>query len=254
MNNHSNSTKEGTIFYVPVATGFAVGVIARSGNQGTCLGYFFGPLVQVKNLSVSYVKALRFDNAIYTAIFSADKLKKGLWTTWGIHPNWQRCEWPIPVFSHQDVVNKKHFLRFYDDALNFVKQQERLDVPLADLPKDGYAYSGFVELRLAHLLGEKTTEPDPYASLPESAADDPPQHYLYFHDEELAKYAGEEVRKLGFDPAVILSVGSGSQWLLLARHPENRLVAEEQMEQEAEQLEKMAEELGGEYDGWDKPS
>jgi hypothetical protein len=118
-----------------------------------------------------------------------------------------------------------------------------------DLPEDGCAGPKLLENVLAHLLGAGTSG-TPSATAADTASD-PPRHFLYFHDKDLADRAADACRSLGYDPSVVPSVDEEKPWVLLAAH-RLRAATDADMERAGEELQEVAQEWGGEYDGWDK--
>jgi regulator of RNase E activity RraB len=72
------------------------------------------------------------------------------------------------------------------------------------------------------------------------------RHYLYFSKEGSGNAAAQRLAKLGFEVTV---ERRDDQWAVIARHKMNPLA--ENMESFRNQLEKVAEASGGEYDGWE---
>ena len=73
-------------------------------------------------------------------------------------------------------------------------------------------------------------------------------HYLYFPKKGNAEKAGRQLRKRGFQVQVQRGA-DGVNWLAMATK-ENPPADGHEMEALREELESLAEELGGEYDGW----
>jgi len=57
---------------------------------------------------------------------------------------------------------------------------------------------------------------------------------------------------LGYDPKIQLSTYAAKPYLLLANLT-SRNASEEEIERQSTRLSKLADEWGGEYDGWDRP-
>jgi regulator of ribonuclease activity B len=74
------------------------------------------------------------------------------------------------------------------------------------------------------------------------------KHYLYFSKKPNAEAAGEQLRNRGFSVEV-RKAADGENWLALAtKTPPN---AGEQMESLRDEMETLAEQFSGEYDGWE---
>jgi regulator of RNase E activity RraB len=72
------------------------------------------------------------------------------------------------------------------------------------------------------------------------------RHYLYFPREDSANAAAQQLTKLGLEAAV---EQRGNKWAVIARH--NMVPLADSLESFRNQLEKVAEASGGEYDGWE---
>lgn len=237
---------------VPLDGGWAVGLIARMNSQyGKCLGYFFAPKLNVLP-NVEQLRAMRPEQAIYVRQFMSVGLEEGKWPVLGRMPDWNPNQWPMPKFRYRNRITGMWLIRHYDDELNHLSERRAVsDDEVAALPDDPMPYGGYLQLDLAELLG--TTAPvDPSAAVL-AAANEPPQHFLYFHDKELADNAAVVCAKLGYDPVFETSMIPEKPWLLLVRH-RVKTATEDEMEHAGERLAKVAEEWGGEYDGWDRPS
>jgi hypothetical protein len=71
-------------------------------------------------------------------------------------------------------------------------------------------------------------------------------HYLYFPKKSDAQKAAARLREKGWTVEVKKG-GDGENWLTLAKQP---APIEEDIEEIREELERLADDLGGEYDGW----
>jgi hypothetical protein len=101
------------------------------------------------------------------------------------------------------------------------------------------------ELRLQDVTeGEKRKATAP----PENRASEPMKHYLYFPKKPNAEEAGERLRSRGFSVEVRKGA-DGENWLALATKapPKNG----EQMDELRDEMEALAAQFGGEYDGWE---
>src|SRR2546423_8097964 len=75
------------------------------------------------------------------------------------------------------------------------------------------------------------------------------EHFLYFPEKSHAETAGERLRAKGWT-VKIARAASSTDWLVLATE---YWPNEEKFEQTRQELESLAEELGGRYDGWGGP-
>jgi len=251
MSMRKSTYQPGDWFAIPLRGGYAVGLLARTGRYRQCLGYFFGPLLsQVPRLE--QLGQLQAADALWVYRFDGLRLENRMWPIIGRHPQWRHDKWPVPPVRHSNYVSPDWTIRYYADDLERYQERPATADEARTIEKDGVAGALFVELRLADLLGTEATEVDPFAALP-PPGQEPPRHYLYFHDKELAEHAAEASRALGYEPAIVPSADEAKPFLLLANHKAKR-ATDEEMEQAAERLASVAAEWGGEYDGWDKPN
>jgi hypothetical protein len=139
----------------------------------------------------------------------------------------------------------------YDDELNYGVDRRAVEGEVLNLPDNGTVYGRYLQSTLGKLLGTNPMPVDAFADL-HASNHEPPRHFVYFHDRDLADLAAAAVRDMGFEPSVLPSSDQQKPWLLLAGH-RSRTATEDDMEDAAARLQRVAEEWGGEYDGWDKP-
>lgn len=229
---------------------FAVRLI-RVNIYGTCVGSVFGPLV--KQPPHETLVHLRSSNALFCRRFSGLYAETGRWIIVDGSSDWRIEEWPMPAFRYYDDISGNWKRRTYDDE-TLTGLEDRVVVSEADvahLSEDGCAGSLYLERQLARLAGQ-TPEPLDLEKLMHNASTDPPQHYIYFHDGELAEYARKEIEPLGLSVTVRPPVEGIPDWLVLAKHPKSGL-SEREIEAMEQKLRPLVESLGGEYDGWDRP-
>lgn len=101
------------------------------------------------------------------------------------------------------------------------------------------------ELRLQDIAGAKNRKA---SSVFENAAPEIMKHYLYFRKKSNADEAGRELRKRCFS-VVVRKGADGESWLTLATKPMPE--SDENMEKLRTQMEILAAQYGGEYDGWE---
>jgi hypothetical protein len=128
--------REGDWFAVPLRNGgFAVGLVARANPKAALLGYFFGP--ERKGIpSPDDLPGLRAKDAVLVGMFGHLGLTQGSWPTIGRLTNWDRAEWPMPVFLRVEELTGRAFNVFYAD--------------------DGLMGAGYVEKSLTSLLRGST--------------------------------------------------------------------------------------------------
>lgn len=160
MPKETSIIEEGTAFAVPLREGekFAVGLVARAAPRGRILlGYFFGPardrVPDLQELAGAGPSA-----AAYVARFGDLGLVDGSWPVIGRLPDWDRERWPNPQFCRSvDDGRLALAVAYADDDIGELIDETRVsDADCRELPEDGMAGSGFVELRLTRLLREDT--------------------------------------------------------------------------------------------------
>jgi hypothetical protein len=144
----------GDWFAVPLREGgFAVGVVARANPQGVLLGYFFGPRCE-EVPTLKDVRGLKPHAAILVGMFGDLGLMQSKWPIIGRLDDWDRGEWPMPVFIRYEELTGRSFRVFYhDDDPNKVVREEQVPPGTAEQgPKDGMMGAGFVEKVLTGAL------------------------------------------------------------------------------------------------------
>ena len=99
MTRQQNLTYEqGTWFGVPLKQGgYALGLVARCGEAGEALGYFFGP-PQAELPDLSLMSQNTADLAILCCRFGDLGLIEQKWPIIGRAPVWDPAIWPVPKF------------------------------------------------------------------------------------------------------------------------------------------------------------
>jgi hypothetical protein len=146
--------REGDWFAVPLReSGFGIGVVARSNPKGALLGYFFGPRRMVVP-SIEEVSDLRADEAVLVGRFGHLGLADGTWPIIGRLADWDRVEWPMPVFVRYEELTGRSFRVFYDeDDLVTVLREEQVALGVGEQgPKDGLMGAGYAEIVLTNLV------------------------------------------------------------------------------------------------------
>jgi hypothetical protein len=125
--------------------------VARFDGDGGILGYFFGPrLSRLPRPGPN--NELTAQQAMYINICSHLGLQQGSWLVLGRIEPWMREAWPVPAFGSIAVGGTIAWRHEYDDNLNTVSWGE-VAVELAkQLPDDGSAGSGVVEIILSKRL------------------------------------------------------------------------------------------------------
>jgi hypothetical protein len=146
--------REGNWFAVPLRDGgFGVGVVARANPKGALLGYFFGPR-RTSVPSIDDVADLKAETALLVGRFGYLGLKHGTWPIIGRIGDWNRTEWPMPVFVRYEQLTGRSFAVFYDDDDPVRLLREEQVAPGTDEqgPKDGLMGAGYVEIVLTETL------------------------------------------------------------------------------------------------------
>ena len=147
--------QEGDWFAVPLRNGgYAVGVVARANPDGVLLGYFFGPRRE-EIPTVADVRDLKRQEAVVVCKFGHLGLTRRKWPILGSVDDWDRTDWPMPVFVRYEELTGRTFRAFYDDDdPNKLLREEQVTPGAAEQgPKDTMMGAGFVEKRLTSILG-----------------------------------------------------------------------------------------------------
>lgn len=152
--------REGDWFAVPLRSGgFATGLLARASSRGILLGYFFGPR-RTAPASLEELSELRADQAVWIHMFGHLSLSHRTppderWPIIGRFPDWDRDLWPMPVFGRYEELTGRWFETYYpnDDPSSPNRQRQVPPGPVEQLPRDGMAGAGYVELWLDRLFG-----------------------------------------------------------------------------------------------------
>lgn len=148
--------REGDWFAVPLRSGgYAVGVVARTKGAGV-LGYFFGPRWAAAPAPQA-LATLRPDASILISVFGDLGLINGEWPIIGRLENWDRNEWPMPVFARVDSLDPGKCLRitYADDDPNLsgvVKEEVCSPEEASRLLPEAMSGYGAIEIKLTHLL------------------------------------------------------------------------------------------------------
>lgn len=150
--------QEGDWFAVPLRSdGYAVGVVARitKSYAGGIVGYFFGPKRDAIP-SLDEMKLLRPEQALWKYNFGDLSLLEGKWPIIGKLPDWERSEWPVPLFVRHDSLSGNAWVVEYDDddPDQIISEMPVNFEDVRDLPRAGSAGAGAVEIVLTKLLDE----------------------------------------------------------------------------------------------------
>ena len=143
---------EGDLFAVPLRDrGYGVGLAARADGKGIVVGYFFGRRYDAP----PEAGEVDTTHVVWTHMFGDLGLIKGKWPVIGALPGWRREDWPMPVFGRRESLTDRVLrVEYPDDEPNAIPRETRItEAQFADLPEDGLAGAGFVEIRMTRLLG-----------------------------------------------------------------------------------------------------
>jgi hypothetical protein len=251
--------KEGSAFVVPLRNGgYGRGVVARASPKGRVLfGYFFGP--RLTNASSATVEGLHPENAVLRVMFGDLGLMQGSWQVYAQIPDWDRTKWEMPDFIRHDGYSKKGWLvRYADDDPNRTDTQLLIDFD-PSIPRDSLSGFGAVEIKLSRLLGRQPHEEGKGAvnsgNMPELSQMSqmqkvryPIHHYLYFGDKAIGKGVAQLLRGKGY--LVDDRLGADEKnWLVLVKS--NAIPSQSTIVQQEKLFQQIAEDNGGEYDGWE---
>ena len=150
--------REGTWFAVPLSDGeYALGIVARIGQRGVTLGYFFGPRRRVLP-TLEEIEGLSPGDAAFVGIFGDLGLIKGRWPIIGRDAAWNPRRWAMPAFGRIEEATGRAFRVEYDDV-NLPRVRREVSATREEverLPKEGVAGYGFIEAKLTRLLSERS--------------------------------------------------------------------------------------------------
>lgn len=151
--------REGDWFAVPLREGgYATGVVARKGNRGILLGYFFGPR-RASLPTLEDVEGSSPNAPVLIECFSHLGLRDRTWPILGTLMSWNREKWPIPEFCRTEVPSGRTWRVTYADDLAAPIREERCSVEEASkLRPDRLAGAGAIEIRLTELLRDNNDD------------------------------------------------------------------------------------------------
>jgi hypothetical protein len=216
---------------------WAAGRIARRGTSET-LGYFFGPR-RPEPPGLADLASLSADWADHVGRFSDLAIKSGDWPVLGGHDDFDRVAWPVPDFGTANDRLGIYERHFYDDTLKLTRSARVPPDEARSLRPDVFLPDLALQIRLTRLLGG--TVP-PKESRP--ATSPRIDHFLSFPRRALAAAAARSAQALGFETEVERIEG---RWVLRASRD-----APADIEDDADELERIADEHGGGYEGMER--
>ena len=148
--------KEGDIFGIPLDQdkGFGVVLVARCHkSHGGVLGYFLGPAK--KNFpTLSDYLTVKAKDSILIGIFGDLYIIQGKWKYIGSLPDWNKKDWPMPIFGRYNEVDDEAFLIEYDDEdpNNEIREVKCSRKEIEGLPEDRLMGAGAAEIHLTRAL------------------------------------------------------------------------------------------------------
>ncbi len=141
------------------AGGYATGLLARASRKGMPVGYFFGPR-RAAPARLEELSELSADQAVWINRFGDLSLSRRTppderWPIIGRFPDWERDLWPMPVFGRYEELTGRWFETYYadHDPSRPSGQSQVAPGPVEQLPREGMAGAGYVELWLDRVLG-----------------------------------------------------------------------------------------------------
>jgi hypothetical protein len=152
--------KEGDWIALPLIRrgGWGLGLIARC-KAPAIIGYFFGPR-RSSPPTMADTAGLRREDAVTVVDVGDLGFRKGEWLVVGSHPNWDRADWPMPLFTTQD--GPRLYLSTYDEEdPSQLFHRERTTQEEADrrgaIERSVFGYAA-LSLKLDKLLAERETQ------------------------------------------------------------------------------------------------
>jgi hypothetical protein len=150
---------EGSVFLVPLrGSGYARGVVARSGPQGKVLfGYFFGP--RLRSTEDADMNGLHPSEAVLCLRFGDLGILRKEWPIVGSVADWNRENWQMPRFVRRDPLGrlKPRVVEYSDNDPNVVLAEWVVECE-PDLPTNSLSGYEAVSIKLDNLLGSDSHE------------------------------------------------------------------------------------------------
>ena len=146
--------REGDWFAVPLRDGgYGIGIVARANPKAALLGYFFGPRRDGVP-TVDEVRELRSSDAVLVGMFSHLGLTQAKWPILGRLAEWDRSEWPMPVFVRYEELTDRSFHVTYDqdDPAQLLREDQIIPGTAEQGATDGLMGAGYVVKVLTNLL------------------------------------------------------------------------------------------------------
>lgn len=152
--------KEGDWIALPLIRrgGWGLGLVARC-KSPTIIGYFFGPRFAEPPTMVDTLR-LRRDSALIVADLGDLGFRTNEWLVIGHQPNWNRGDWPLPLFAAKDGPRLYLCTLQEEDPTKLVLHhritQEEAD-RMGAIPREVYGYKA-LSITLDKLLAEREAQ------------------------------------------------------------------------------------------------
>lgn len=132
-------------------------MVARASPGGALLGYFFGPRHEAIP-NIDGMVALKPSSAVYVCRFGHLGLRSGKWPVTGPLPEWDRAQWPMPVFvRYEELSGRTHEVTYADDdPIELVAERVTTSSTMESLP---LAQMRIVSLGSVHRLPRRADTP-----------------------------------------------------------------------------------------------
>ena len=240
--------KEGTLFSVVVKEDvFVVGLVARIGNGGIFLGYFF-PERFDHIPSLDEIGKLSPKNAVLITKPDLQGFNTDLWKVIGEIPDWNPEKWPLPDFVHYSPLGNESPRRrsYVLPELFYPSSEVTCTVSeAAKLPEDGFFGYGAVSRWFLGFFSYLVPPPTSFLGKVSGVV----RFYLYFSNETDGKNLLSILEKDGFTVEDYNILEGGNRWSLLIS---KRVKSESELDKLEEELNKKALQFNGEYDGYER--
>lgn len=143
--------KEGDVFILPIGESYGIGIISRLSKTKIPFGYFYNILLQTQPKIESL--DLSKENTIYCSQFGIQGFKDGTWKILGNLKDFERKNWPMPIFYQKRELLPGELVYIDDDLEEYKRERAPLnEEEYKNYPSIGLGGSGYIEKKLAKLL------------------------------------------------------------------------------------------------------
>jgi hypothetical protein len=141
--------KEGDWIAVPLMTrGYALGIVFRTKGP-VCVGAFYAPRFE-ELPTIADTDGRSLGDAIFIRRFGYLGLQMDQWPVIGMRGDWNRDDWPMPVFS----LGRLGFVRDDRDPLKTLAVRRLTDEEMRTFPDEGSSGPNALRWHLHELLDE----------------------------------------------------------------------------------------------------